>query len=137
MTLQEFTKLTGLNPTEAYYHNVIEKDYMNSTLEKQDWCANWVEKGGIQKAYEYLKKELSNVQKSSAEEIKQLEEVVDKLQKENTELEDKIIELNKSQEDVKKIKEEYDMFKFKVSKFFISRGVSLLSDFLTFKTYEN
>lgn len=137
MTLQEFTKLTGLNPTEAYYYNVIEKDYNNSTLEKQDWCANWVAKGGIQRAYDALKTELSDTQKFSAEEIKQLEEVVDRLQKENTELEDKIIELNKSQNDVEKIKEEYDMFKFKVSKFFISRGVSLLSDFLTFKTYEN
>ena len=137
MTLQEFTKLTGLNPTEDYYHTVIEPEYNRSTLEKQDWCANWVAKGGIQKAYDALKTELSDAQKSSAEEIKQLEEVIDRLQKENTELEDKIIELNKSQEDVKKIKEEYDMFKFKVSKFFISRGVSLLSDFLTFKTYEN
>ena len=137
MTLQEFTKLTGLNPTEDYYHTVIEPEYNRSTLEKQDWCAKWVANGGIQRAYDALKTELSDAQKFSAEEIKQLEEVVDKLQKENTELEDKIIELNKSQEDVKKIKEEYDMFKFKVSKFFISRGVSLLSDFLTFKTYEN
>ena len=137
MTLQEFTKLTGLNPTEAYYHNVIEKDYMNSTFEKQDWCTNWVAKGGIQRAYDALKTELSDAQKFSAEEIKQLEEVVDKLQKENTELEDKIIKLNKSQEDVNKLKEDYELFKFKVSKFFISRGVSLLSDFLTFKTYEN
>lgn len=137
MTLQEFTKLTGLNPTENYYHTVIEPEYDRSTLEKQDWCANWVAKGGIQRAYDALKTELSDAQKFSAEEIKQLEEVVDKLQKENTEFEDKIIELNKSQEDVEKIKEEYDMFKFKVSKFFISRGTSLLSDFLTFKTYEN
>lgn len=137
MTLQEFTKLTGLNPTEAYYYNVIKKDYINSTLEKQDWCANWVAKGGIQRAYDALKTELSDAQKFSAKEIKQLEEVIDRLQKENTEFEDKIIELNKSQEGVEKIKEEYDIFKFKVSKFFISRGTSLLSDFLTFKTYEN
>lgn len=136
MTLQEFTQLTGLNPTEAYYHNVIEKDYINSTLEKQDWCANWVAKGGIQRAYDALKTELSDAQKFSAKEIKQLEEVVDRLQKENTELEDKIIELNKSQEDINKLKEDYELFKFKVSKFFIIRGVSLLSDFLTFKTYE-
>ena len=137
MTLQEFTKLTGLNPTENYYHTVIEPEYNRSTLEKQDWCANWVAKGGIQKAYDALKTALSDEQKFSAEEIKQLEEVVDKLQKENTELEDKIIELNKSQEDINKLKEDYELFKFKVIKFFISRGVSLLSDFLTFKTYEN
>ena len=60
MTLQEFTKLTGLNPTEDYYHTVIEPEYNASDLEKDAWCKQWKKNGGIQKAYDALKEQAAN-----------------------------------------------------------------------------
>ena len=57
MTLKEFSKLTGFTPDQDYYTNVIENEYMNSKLEKKEWCKQWLANGGIQKAYDYMKNE--------------------------------------------------------------------------------
>ena len=57
MMLEEFSKLTGFTPDKDYYTNVIEQEYMNSKLEKKEWCEQWLANGGIQKAYDYMKNE--------------------------------------------------------------------------------
>lgn len=136
MTLIEFSQRTGFTPDEQYYHEVIEKEYNRSKLDKDQWCKEWVKNGGIEQAYYDIQKQLQfkhnaleNFKAQLKTTVEQLKELTDKYEAQSD-------ELNKSQEDIKKIKEEYDMFKFKVSKFFISRGTSLLSDFLTFKAYE-
>lgn len=144
MNIHEFTQLTGFTPTEKYYHEVIEKSYNASKLDKAEWCKEWKKNGGIQEAYKNLELEL-RVQKEFAEDIEaerdKLAERIMTLEQELLDLthkhEEQWDEMTKAQDDAKRIKEEFDLFKFKVSKFFISRGVSLLSDFLTFKTYEN
>ena len=55
--IEEFIKLTGFTPDQDYYTNVIENEYMNSKLEKKEWCEQWLANGGIQKAYDYIKNE--------------------------------------------------------------------------------
>lgn len=61
MTIQEFTDRTGFAPTESYYHSVIEPEYMaSSENDKDKWCKQWKKNGGIQKAYDALRKEVSD-----------------------------------------------------------------------------
>lgn len=57
MMLEEFSKLTGFTPDQDYYTNVIEQEYMNSDMDKREWCKKWLKDGGIQKAYDYIKNE--------------------------------------------------------------------------------
>ncbi len=55
MNIQEFSKLAGFQPTEYYYHNVIEVEYMNSPIQdKAEWVKQWKKDGGIQKAYDAM-----------------------------------------------------------------------------------
>ena len=58
--LEEFAKLTGFKPDQEYYHAYIEPKYLESDLDKSDWCKQWVKKGGIQKVYNDLN-EICNV----------------------------------------------------------------------------
>ena len=60
MMLEEFAKLTGFKPDQEYYHAYIEPKYLESDLDKSDWCKQWVKKGGIQKVYNDLN-EICNV----------------------------------------------------------------------------
>ena len=60
MNIQEFTDRTGFTPTDDYYHNVIEKAYMQSDLDKDAFCKQWKRKGGIQEAYDALRLEAAN-----------------------------------------------------------------------------
>ena len=64
MTLEEFSKLTGFTPDQEYYHAYIEPRYLESDLDKRDWCKQWVKKGGIQKVYNDLN-EMYNVSKKT------------------------------------------------------------------------
>ena len=64
MTLEEFSKLTGFKPDKDYYHSFIEPIYLESDLDKRDWCKQWVKKGGIQKVYNDLN-EMYNVSKKN------------------------------------------------------------------------
>lgn len=66
MTLEEFAKLTGFKPDQEYYHSYIEPKYLESDLDKSDWCKQWVKKGGIQKAYNDLN-DVCDVHKRSYE----------------------------------------------------------------------
>lgn len=85
MMLEEFSKLTGFTPDQDYYTNVIENEYMNSKLEKKEWCEQWLANGGIQKAYDYIKNE-RYMYKVSYEQVvhgyRSLREDYDKLLKE-------------------------------------------------------
>lgn len=54
MLKKEFTELTGFCPTDYYYHTVIEPEYNQSDLDKQEWCKLWKKQGGIQKAYDAI-----------------------------------------------------------------------------------
>lgn len=62
--IEEFIKLTGFTPDQDYYMKVIENEYMNSTLEKKEWCEQWLANGGIQKAYDAMKEEADLYRKS-------------------------------------------------------------------------
>ena len=64
MTLEEFAKLTGFKPDQEYYHAYIEPRYLESDLDKRDWCKQWVKKGGIQNVYNDLN-EMYNVSKKT------------------------------------------------------------------------
>lgn len=46
MNIQEFTDRTGFTPTDDYYHNVIEKAYMQSDLDKDAFCKQCEAEGG-------------------------------------------------------------------------------------------
>lgn len=66
MMYQEFMELTGFEPTVGEYLE-IEADYMNSKLDKQQFCKQWVKQGGPNriaqersKKIEQLQQELSN-----------------------------------------------------------------------------
>ena len=60
MLISEFIDRTGFRPTEDYYHTVIEPEYNARDLEKDAWCKQWKKNGGIQKAYDALKKQAAN-----------------------------------------------------------------------------
>lgn len=53
MTQKEFTERTGFKPTAACYHELVEPEYVNSDLDKDEWCKQWKKNGGIQKAYDW------------------------------------------------------------------------------------
>ena len=85
MMLEEFSKLTGFTPDQGYYYLFIEKEYMNSKLEKKEWCEQWLANGGIQKAYDYMKNERYTYKASYEQvvhEYRNIQEDYDKLLKE-------------------------------------------------------
>ena len=55
MLLGEFAKITGFRPDYDYYRQYIKPYYIKSGLSKQEWCEQWVNNGGIQKAYNYMR----------------------------------------------------------------------------------
>ena len=85
MMLEEFAKLTGFTPDKDYYHAYIEPEYLESDLDKSDWCKQWVKNGGIQKVYNDLN-EVCDIYKNSYEnaikEYRSLRDDYDKLLKE-------------------------------------------------------
>lgn len=99
MMIEEFIRLTGFRPEQYYYEKVIENDYMNSTLEKKEWCEQWLKNGGIQKAYDSMKED-AEVYKTSYEcavkEYRGLRDDYDKLLKEKNDALKKIDSLKKS-----------------------------------------
>ena len=99
MIIEEFIKLTGFTPDQDYYTNVIEQEYMNSDMEKREWCKKWLEDGGIQKAYIAMKNE-RYMYKASYEQVvhgyRSLQDDYDKLLKEKNEALKKIECLKKS-----------------------------------------
>lgn len=53
MTQKEFEERTGLSVSPQCYHGLIEPEYMNSDLDKDEWCKQWKRKKGLQVAYYY------------------------------------------------------------------------------------
>ncbi len=41
MTQKEFEERTGLSVSPQCYHGLIEPEYMNSDLDKDEWCKQW------------------------------------------------------------------------------------------------
>ena len=101
MMLEEFAKLTGFKPDQKYYHDYIEPKYLESDLDKSDWCKQWVKKGGIQKAYNDLN-EVCDVYKRSYEAYvrmyRSLRDDYDKLLKERNDYFNDIESLKKTLE---------------------------------------
>ena len=88
MMIEEFIKLTGFTPDQDYYYLFIEKEYMNSKLEKKEWCEQWLKNGEIQKAYDTMKEKAELDQKayeSTVKEYLSLTDDYDKLLKERSE----------------------------------------------------
>lgn len=109
MMIEEFIKLTGFTPDQDYYMKVIENEYMNSTLEKKEWCEQWLANGGIQKAYDAMKEEADLYRKS-------LERKSNECLYHISNYEIACIERKGAFEDIKSIKKDID----KVSKLLIS-----------------
>lgn len=53
MTQKEFEERTGVSVSPSCYHGLIEPEYMNSDLDKDEWCKQWKRKKGLQVAYFY------------------------------------------------------------------------------------
>lgn len=89
MMIEEFIRLTGFTPDQDYYTNVIEQEYMNSDMDKREWCKKWLEDGGIQKAYIAMKNERYMYQVSYEQvvhEYRSLKDDYDKLLAEKNDL---------------------------------------------------
>lgn len=78
MMIQEFEKLTGVEPTIEEYDE-IEKEYMEQNQDKFEFCKNWLKNDGAANLYkarvkmiESLKKELINLKKEKNAEIENL-----------------------------------------------------------------
>ena len=99
MMIEEFIRLTGFTPDKDYYNAYIEPEYLESDLDKSDWCKQWVKNGGIQKVYNDLN-EVCDIYKNSYEnaikEYRILRDDYDKLLKEQNEALKKIECLKKS-----------------------------------------
>lgn len=54
MLLKEFAQRTGFEPTYKYFFEVIHPEYMQSELDKDEFCRQWKRKGGLQKAYDAM-----------------------------------------------------------------------------------
>lgn len=54
MLLKEFAERTGFEPTYKYFNEVIHPEYMQSELDKDEFCRQWKRKGGFQKAYDAM-----------------------------------------------------------------------------------
>ena len=66
MLLQEFAERTGFEPTHKYFYEVIHPEYIQTDFDKDEYCKQWIEQGGYQKAYDAICRE-RNEQKASAE----------------------------------------------------------------------
>ncbi len=54
MNYNEFKKRVNFDVAEQYFDEVINPAYMNSPLDKDEWCKKWKKEGGIQAAYTWL-----------------------------------------------------------------------------------
>lgn len=106
MLKEEFVERTGFEPTDDYYHGVIEPAYENSDMDKDAWCAEWVNDGGIQKAYDALKADLRKIVKVHAKMGEELAKDLNRVTRERDE-KDAAMEEMKS-ELTNKLEEAYD-----------------------------
>ena len=87
MIISEFIEKTGFTPTDNYYYTVIEPEYMASgEIDKDKWCKQWKKNGGIQNAYDALRKQASNDSAnvlSLENEVKNLREELSRLKEMN------------------------------------------------------
>ena len=54
MLLKEFAQRTGFEPSYRYFDEVIHPEYMQSKLNKDEFCRQWKRKGGFQRAYDAM-----------------------------------------------------------------------------------
>lgn len=66
MLYSEFVQKAGFSVSAEYYHNVIEPEYMHSTLDKDEFCKKWKKEGGIQKAYDFLHEQFKSLAERAA-----------------------------------------------------------------------
>lgn len=91
MTIKEFTQRTGFQPTNEYYHEVINPDYMKSDLDKDAWCKQWKKNNGIQKAYDAIAEEVNEEYRQTLNleaEVKGLKSDISRVRDENQALHD-------------------------------------------------
>ena len=53
MLLKEFIERTGFTPTEECFNMHINPAYMESKLEKDEWCKIWKKSDGLALAYQW------------------------------------------------------------------------------------
>jgi predicted nucleic acid-binding Zn-ribbon protein len=97
MMINEFIERTGFKPTEHYYHAEIEREYEASDMDKDKWCKLWLKNGGIQKAYDAMRKEFEKQECK----VQELTFKVETYEKRITFLQDKESNLNERLEDCK------------------------------------
>ena len=79
MMRSEFIFLTGFEPSEEEYKE-IEKNYMNSALEKREFCTEWLRDNGIKKCMDARLASIEELKKVVSEKdatIKKLERQLD------------------------------------------------------------
>lgn len=82
MLIDEFIKRTGFTPTADCYHKHIEPGYMNSKLDKDEWCKIWKKSDGIALAYQWQAEQTAIAEKEIADlkkQVEKAEETNDKL----------------------------------------------------------
>ncbi len=81
---EEFEKLTGVELTYAEYAG-IEKEYMESSLDKRVFCKKWLENNGAERLYktrtETIEKQLKEIQKLESDIEKNKTDYEKKIQK--------------------------------------------------------
>ena len=98
MLYSEFTKLVGFEVDDRYYNDVVEHEYCESDIDKQEWCKQWKKNGGIQKAYDWMKKQKDNYQSLFSKYCDDLNACIDErneLRHENHELKNEVAGLNR------------------------------------------
>lgn len=69
MTYKEFTDRVKFEVSSEYYLEIVEPEYNESSLDKDEWCRQWKKNGGIQKAYNHLKDQYQTLSKDLYNEI--------------------------------------------------------------------
>lgn len=84
MMLSEFTERTGFEPTVTEYAD-IEAGYMHRDIDKNQFCKEWVDNGGIQR-----------VTRNRARKIEELEQQLERAKKQYDELNDHFLAYRKA-----------------------------------------
>lgn len=84
MMLSEFTERTGFEPTATEYAD-IEAGYMHRDIDKNQFCKEWVDNGGIQR-----------VTRNRARKIEELEQQLERAKKQYDELNDHFLAYRKA-----------------------------------------
>lgn len=79
MTIEEFTKLTGVRPNAAYFVWVIHPEYMKAgdDVDKVTFCKRWKRNGGLYRMFQAMELVHQEIVKEKDTRIDSLEKTVE------------------------------------------------------------